>query len=257
MLWHIIGTPHRLLGSMHQIPDGAAMPEWVEASYEGIERFVFESDHLKYPEKQFGLDPTKAHLRSYGASEIYERAKKLLAGIGYNEPIDTFRPWRAARVVENRFVEHYGYLGTNGADERLRRLAEEKKLMVEFFESNSRSSELLEESCKNFQGGLAYFRLVVAATKSGAGQSRLKRMLQAWLSSDFKDTIAIQREEMAEASYMVTPHLQRNREWVPVAKKMITENTPTLFVVGSMHTVGKGSFIELMENNGFRFKFIA
>jgi|GEM_PF-2029102 hypothetical protein len=191
MLWHIVDTPHRLLGSMHQIPDGAAMPEWVEASHEGIERFVFESDHLKYPEKQFGLDPTKAHLRSYGAPEIYERAKKLLAGIGYNEPIDAFRPWRAARVVENRFVEHYGYLGTNGADERLRRLAEEKKLTAEFFESNSRSSELLEESCKNFQGGLAYFRLVVAVTKSGAGQSRLKRLLQTWLSSDFKEAILV------------------------------------------------------------------
>ena len=82
-------------------------------------------------------------------------------------------------------------------------------------------------------------------------------MFKAWLSSDFAELVAVQKQWLAESSYMVDVDLQRNREWVPVAKKLISEKTPTLFVMGAFHTVGKGSFIEQMEGAGFKFNFIS
>jgi uncharacterized protein YbaP (TraB family) len=49
---------------------------------------------------------------------------------------------------------------------------------------------------------------------------------------------------------------QRNQEWAVVAKRLLSDTTPALFIVGALHTVGSGSFIEQLEANGFRFNFI-
>lgn len=257
MLWEIVDTPHRLLGSMHNLPADISMPGWVAESYKGIERFVFESDDRCRPANAPGIDITGKHLKLYGASEMYDSAKRLLSGIGVTEPFEAFRPWKASLFLAGCFTSKYGFSRENGVDHRLRLLADEKKLLVDFFEPRTRSHELYDDSCKKFQGGLAYFKRAIADTKSGAGQLELQRMLRAWMSSNLVDLSAILVNELAESSYMVSVQLQRNREWVAVAKKLISENTPTLFIVGAMHTVGKGSFIEQMESAGFRFKFVA
>jgi uncharacterized protein YbaP (TraB family) len=257
MLWEIVDTPHRLLGSMHVLPANVSMPDWVAASYEGIERFVFESDVRCLAAKQFGVDKTGKHLKLYGASEIYLHAKRLLNGIGVNEPFEAFRPWRASFFLENCFTSKFGFSGENGVDHRLRLLADEKTLLVDFFESRTRSHELYDDSCRNFQGGLAYFKRTIRDTKSGASKLHLERTFRAWMSSDLADLSAVFAEELAQSSYIANVHLQRNREWVTVAKRLISENIPTLFVVGALHTVGKGSFIEQMGSAGFRFNFIS
>ena len=80
MLWEIADTPHRLLGSVHVLPADTAFPNWVAESYEGIERFVFESGG-EGVRNEIGIDLTRAHLKLAGASEVYQSAKTLLASI--------------------------------------------------------------------------------------------------------------------------------------------------------------------------------
>lgn len=257
MLWEIINTPHKLLGSIPHLPANCSMPGWFQASYNGIDRFVFESDVRSGAFNPFGFDLARAHLKWHGASEMYQRANRLLAGIGISEPLEDLRPWRAANSLQHYFITKYGYSADHGVEHRLRLLADEKGSQVDFFESNSHSSELRDKSCKKFRNGLAYFKRAIDETKSGAGQSNQERVFKAWLSSDFTELMAVRKKENSESPYIVDVDLQRNREWVPVAKRLISEKTPTLFVMGAFHTVGKGSFIEHMEGAGFKFNFLS
>lgn len=132
MLWEIVGTPHRLLGSMHVLPANVSIPDWYEASHKGIERFVFESDVRRPPARQFGVDTTAAHLKLYGALKIYRRAERLLTANGINKPIQVLVPWRAAMVISNLLIQKFGFSGEYGTDERLRHLADAQKISVDF-----------------------------------------------------------------------------------------------------------------------------
>lgn len=259
MLWEIESTPHRLLGSMHQLPANTVLPDWFAASYDGIQRFVFESDVDAKVDKEFGIDFTQKHLKSYVALEIYQRAMRLLKKIGVDnlENFEALVPWKASAFFQAHYIKSYGYLTENGVDHRLQLLADEKKLLVDFFESRTHSSELRENSCKKFGGGLAYFRSVIKETESGEGKSNLEQVFQDWMSSNLEALRAVQEKELAEFPYLASVQLQRNREWVYVAKKLLQESTPTLLVVGAFHTVGKGSFIKNMESEGFKFNFIS
>ena len=218
MLWEIENTNCRLLGSMHNFPADREFPKWVAASFDGVQRLVFEADIRADAGMAAGYDPTKAHLKFYGAPELYQRAEKLLAGIKANVVIDVFRPWKAAGIFQLSFIENWGYLMVNGVDQRLRKIAEEKGLQVDFFEPITHSPKLHDISCKPFQGGLAFFRRSILEIKSGKGQAHMQRMFEAWLANDLAVMAAVQAEELAESPYIVNVQLQRNREWVAVAK---------------------------------------
>ena len=94
--------------------------------------------------------------------------------------------------------------------------------------------------------------------QTGKSMIELRRINEAWLSSDLVGITAILNEHLIEAPYMFFPIItQRNREWVTVARRLCADKSPTLFVVGCLHTVGSGSFIEHLESNGLRLNFIA
>ncbi|HXC34776.1 MAG TPA: TraB/GumN family protein [Candidatus Acidoferrales bacterium] len=257
MLWEIADTPHRMLGSMHVLPAAVSMPKWFAASHDGIERFVFECDYNQRQTKIFGRDVTRAHLKRYGAPDLYRRAKQLLIKNGVGGPLEDFKPWKAAYIIGQKLAPTYGFFGESGVEMTLRALVEGKKLVVEFFEANTRSSELTDEACKPFQDGLALLRKCLKEAESGAIKREYERQSRAWLTCDLADFAAIQREQFADFPFISGVHLQRNREWVAVAKKLFAETTPTLLVMGAFHTVGTRSFIELMEGEGFKFKFVS
>jgi uncharacterized protein YbaP (TraB family) len=257
MLWEIADTPHRLLGSVHTLSAETMFPNWVKASYEGIDRFVFESGGKGSPH-EIGVDRTRAHLKLPEVSEVYQSAKTLLASIGSYDPFDDLLPWRAAFHVVDRFLPVLGVSPIYGVDYRLREIAESDRLKIDFLESSTRSSELIDSSCKNSVGGLSFLEQTVENIASGESRIELRRIIRAWLASDLVDFNAIRDEHLIKFSYLFYPIItQRNREWGPVAKRLCADKSPTLFIVGCLHTIGSGSFIEHLAANGLRLKFIA
>ena len=107
-------------------------------------------------------------------------------------------------------------------------------------------------------GGLRFFERVLTHAISGSGLAELQRILRAWFASDLPQFTAIHNERLAEFPFMFEPLItQRNREWVAVAQRLMADDTPTLFVIGSLHTVGPGSFIEQLSLTGIRLTRIA
>jgi hypothetical protein len=253
MLWKIDNTPHRVLGSVHILPENVVLPTWAAECHHGMKRFVFESDFRTQSAATVGVDTSGAHLAFPGAADLYARAAAFLASLGSVEPFDCLRPWRAAFYLVSRLLPHAGLSHAHGMDNRLRLYADREQFTTAFLESPTRAFDLVDSSCKQAMGGLRFFEKVLAYAISGAGLAELQRIIRAWFASDLVEFSAIHRERLAEFPFMFDPLItQRNREWVSVARSLIADKTPTLLIVGSLHTVGSGSFIEQLSDDGFR-----
>lgn len=253
MLWEIVGTPHRLLASMHALPEKVVLPDWVAASHEGTKRFVFELDHRNPLSQTGGIDHSGAHLKLPGISEVYVRAKVLLGSVGSNEPFEACRPWKAAFYVLARFLPQFGVSHDYGVDNRFRKLADEQRMSVDFLESPSHSAELIDNSCNKANGGLKFLEHILAIVQSGEAERELQRLSRAWFAGDMADLAAYLNEELIKFPFMYEPIITlRNRDWVNTATRLILDSLPTLFIVGALHTVGTGSFIEQLKNAGFK-----
>lgn len=252
MLWKIANTPHRVLGSVHVLPEKDTLPVWAVESHHGMERFVFEADHRDPSIAAVGVDTSGAHLAFPGASELYARAAAFLASNGIVDPFDGLRPWRAAFYIVSRLLPVAGLFHEHGMDNRLRLHADRERLSTRFLESPTHAFDLLDSSSKEAMGGLRFFEHTLTHAISGSGLAELQRIIRAWFSGDLLTLTAIHREKLAEFPALFEPLItQRNREWVAVARPMIADSTPTLFVVGALHTVGPDSFIVQLGREGF------
>ena len=253
MLWKIADTPHRLLGSVHILPPRFAVPDWATASYDGVRRIVFEADHRDPTIGAVGFDPTGTHLDNPGVSAAYELAADLAASVGRTEPFDGLRPWRAAFHLVSCLLPTLGLYHEHGMDNQLRIHADTHGLEIAFLEVPTRAFDLLDSSCEHAVGGLAFLEHVISTALSGAARAELLRIIRAWLGSDQGDFTVLHAEKVAQFPFMFDPLItQRNREWLSIAQHFLSTDTPTLIVVGSLHTVGPGSFIEQLESVGYR-----
>jgi|ERR1035437_1321696 uncharacterized protein YbaP (TraB family) len=252
MLWKIDNTPHRVLGSVHVLPEDAVLPRWAAESHIGMERFVFESDFRDPSAASVGVDTSGAHLAMPGAAELYARAAAFLAANSVVDPFDGLRPWRAAFYMVARLLPAAGLSHEHGMDNRLRLHADREQLPARFLESPTRAFDLLDSSCKEAMGGLRFFEHALTHAISGSGLAELQRIIRAWFASDLPALTVIYREKLAEFPELFGPLItQRNREWIDTARPMIADRTTTLFVVSALHTVGPDSFIERLESEGF------
>jgi len=238
MLWEIVDTPHRLLGSFHALRKESVWPEWVEAGCQGITRFVFESDMRSIPTAQIltiGIDPCLEHKKLRGATTAYQRANTLLESIGSTSKLDIYLPWRAAQILAATFMPKHGFFHARGVDTILREKAERQKCDLGFLSSPTRSSELMQLACEITDFGMKLFEETITDIESGGDIKELNRLYRAWLLSDLKDLTAYLNESLGKfPSIYEASTIQRNREWVTVARLMAAKPNPTLFVMGSL-----------------------
>jgi uncharacterized protein YbaP (TraB family) len=258
MLWEIATTPHKLLGTMHNIPANTQWPVWVDKSYVGMKRFVFERDEKIPPDDKIGVDKTRKHLTFPNASDTYNRAAKMLASIGMTRPVESYKPWMLSLIIAAAFQKHWGFARDFGPDKRLRDFSDKNKLSVKSLESPNNCFQRLNSASEASDFGFQALEETLSDLELGSGKLLTKRLLHAWLEADLRESSAILTEEIRQMpSFMDALILKRNQDWLPVATKLANEKLPTLFIVGSFHTVGSGSLIEYMESAGFKFNFIA
>jgi uncharacterized protein YbaP (TraB family) len=257
MLWTVENTPHHVLGSIHALPDGVAFPDWVFSAYQGSHRVVFEADHTAGASfLEIGVDRNGAHLADPEICDLYERARALLLSVGNDAPFDGLRPWRANMYVTfSLLAAGGGVSGTNGVEMKLRSLADSDGLAVGFLEKPGRAFELFDLADSDGSSSGARMLEMIVRDPEFARREYF-RILNAWLTSDRVDLADVHREKLALFPTVFEAVItQRNREWMAVAAEMLASDIPTLFVVGSMHTVGPNSFIDEISNAGFQCTF--
>lgn len=258
MLWYIEDTPHRILGSIHLLPPNKPFPSWVEVAYEGVGQIVFEHDvRNAQTTHHIGVDKSGAHLSIPGVKEMYRRAKQVLRSNGVGVDLSShFRPWRACQLISVELIKRLsGVSSDKGIEVQLIDRATRDGTPITFLESPSRAYELLDAANRPGQGPGrdAMSRVVFNPTLE---IQKFVRTLSAWQNSDLSELTAYLRQETALDSVSLPMVIgQRNREWLPVALEIIRSEVPTLFVVGALHTVGPGSFVEVIEERHYKCRF--
>jgi len=249
VLWKIKETPHKVLGSVHCLPDEIEMPSWVQKSCEGIERIVFENDHEDASAVGAGVDVSGKHLDYPKAESIYSNAALLLKSEGVEEPFDGLRPWKAALYVMQVLIQKNGIYFSKGVEAVLHEHSKNNELDVGFLESPCRGFEIFE-SCGEPYDCLGFFEYMIDNIHTW--RTELIDVLEAWSTSNVS-----RLNEILVEKHGVFPKIydglvfRRNEEWGSVAANFIVDRKPTLFVVGAMHCVGDNSFLENLSYHGY------
>ncbi|NVK22063.1 MAG: TraB/GumN family protein [Kangiellaceae bacterium] len=249
MLWRIKETPHKVIGSVHFLPDGTAMPTWVQKSCEGIERIIFEADHTDPSVNEAGVDISGKHLVYPGAEGIYSRAESLLKSVGVDEPFDGLRPWKATFFVMAMLMQKNGISFSNGVEALLHNYSKDKGLEVGYLEAPCRGFDVFE-SCGEPYDCLRFFEHLIDNIHTS--RTELFDIFNAWKTSNVTKLAEILDEKLKIFPDIFNQLVfQRNKEWGPVAVKFMVDRTPTLFVVGALHCVGENSFLKNLSLYGF------
>ncbi|MCW1922670.1 TraB/GumN family protein [Luteolibacter arcticus] len=250
MLWTIDGTPHRILGSIHVLPRDVEMPEWVSRAHDGVGRIVLEADATATDKfLEVGIDRSGAHLNFPGSRALYQQAAEILAAAGTAIPFDGMRPWRAALFVAFRLQSAaLGISPEKGVEHALRQIVAQRELRIAFLEEPSRAFDIFDSTVEA-DGGTALMERLVR--DPGLAERELVRTITAWLRSDLTDLAAIQAERISQFPRVFEPLFNgRNLEWLPKVMDMVRDETPTLFAVGAIHTVGPASLLAHLQRNG-------
>ncbi len=254
MLWNVVGTPHKFLGSMHVLPKNYELPSWASNCHAGVDRIVFEADHRDPSIGQVGIDPSGAHLDHPGAASLYALASQMARAVGRHEPFDACRPWRAAFHLMSCLLPTFGLFHEHGMENRLRVHTDTYELETGFLEPPPRAFELVDAACAPRFDGLGFLEYIVATAASGEGKAELLRILRSWVSCDTTGLASIQAEKLRQFPYLYESLIsRRNSEWLSSIRGLVTDSAPTLIVVGSLHLVGPEGLISQLEKDGYRF----
>lgn len=248
MLWRINNTPHKIIGSIHFLPNEIEIPPWIEASCKDIERIMFEADHTDPSLIGAGIDISGKHLGYPNAKNIYSRAEVFLKSIGIAEPFDGLRPWQATFYVMNMLIQKSGMSFSNGVEALLHKYSKVKGMEVGYLESPRRGFEVFE-SCDDPFDSLGFFEHLIDNIHTA--RTELFDIYNAWRTNDI-----FKLSEILEEKHAIFPAIfdglvfQRNKEWASVAAKIVTNKQPTLFVVGALHCAGELSFLKYLSDYG-------
>ncbi|CAN5388884.1 TraB/GumN family protein [soil metagenome] len=250
------GVPLYLAGSIHLLrkSDYPLAPAY-EAAYEASERVVFE---ILQGEKDAAAQTAMLAAGTYPEGETidkhigaptYRQLQAHLGKLGIPKGgMDRFRPWMVALTIA---VMEYMKMGAQPelgldlhfekrakADDKERRGLETMEFQIGLFTSLSD-----EEQLEMLQKTLAEVDKM---------EEMVGGLLAAWKAGD---TEKIEATLFAEAQkyeeIMDELIYSRNKAWIGPIKEMLADGKPTMVVVGAGHLVGKGSVVDLLQQEGY------
>lgn len=121
--------------------------------------------------------------------EVYKSAKTLLESIEIYDSFYDLLPWAAAFHVVGHFLPILGISHIYGVDYKLRKIAENNRLAIDFLESSNHCSELIDLSCKKSDGGLNFFEQTVADFRSDECRVMLRRVIKAFRAFEIVNSL--------------------------------------------------------------------
>lgn len=258
-LWQVHGpkATHYLLGSVHLLPEeDGDLPSGIQDAYDAAEGVVFETDiaAIEQPQVQVALlaaARSPQGLKAEIGDRMYTQLVRHSARIGMPvKACDPFHAWFCAMTLEVFSFRKAGFTGENGIDKQIYGWAREDGKSMRWFEQPAAHIGLFTGMSTTLSRDFLASSLDEQAGDAGDDPAEL---LQAWKDND---VAAIEKlDKLLKAGYpTVYDHLlaNRNRNWMPMLKRMLDSGEPQLVVVGAAHLVGPDGLVAQLKARGYK-----
>ena len=252
MIFRIAETDVFIVGSIHLLPSGVTLSlEKQRALVEQSSEVIFESDldHITIPTSRL---LQSGRLSDILAKDIYDRVAALTAQIGFEEQIDTVKPWFMGLALSIRLQIKSG-AGFGGVDRALWDQAKAAGKLIFVLEQ----AEIFEKiDAAPISEAVAVLEYV--ATHPDEPVTQLRTIYEAWQATDQEalDAAFLRMSRIAPTIYQCLFE-DRNRLWMPSLLTAINGKRQALFVVGCGHIAhGSASIKRLLEEAGFSLEAV-
>lgn len=238
MLFKIQGSATHILGSVHVLPTGLGLPDWISNLAATCRRLVIEhTEHITIPLEL----PGDQNLTEFMSAEHYREIQRIWNALGIQMRLDRMPMWRVGLVINSAVVNH-AKLSPVGID----------KLIIGAAQLNPDTLESLDDVCRSLaQIPSDEFTRNIHYLKPGEVLSRLQDILHAWQMHDvtaLEQLVAIGKERQPNSHKALLS--DRNRNWIPKILSCQDDPAQTLIVVGILHLIGPDSVIDLLQRQG-------
>jgi uncharacterized protein YbaP (TraB family) len=264
LLWEISGNdlrqPSYLFGTIHMISkNDFFLPEGTRSVFDKSQLVTFEIN-LEEMNNMAALMPLMMQAFMKGDTSLQD----LLSEDDYQVVADHFEQLGLPMMFLDRIKPMFlSALTSEDALNMSRHPGEVVSYEMEFMEMARKSGktmaglETAEYQMSMFDSipyGVQADMLVESIKTGGSDGDQFQQMVDLYKKQDLyglQEMLASDQEGIAKYEDLLL--LQRNRNWIPVMKKMMTDQ-PTFFAVGAGHLSGEEGVIALLRKQGYTVK---
>jgi uncharacterized protein YbaP (TraB family) len=256
-LWSLKGKTNTiyLLGSVHFLRPTDELPAVVKNAYDDSEKIIMELDmddldplEAQQTAMSLGLLPADRDLQQEVGTEAYSKAATQAKALGL-EPnvLNRFRPWLAAMTLVQLQLLKQGLDPSSGVEQRLVTWARADHKEITGFETLQQQLGLLANLPAKEQREFLLYSVEDAEHAS----EEVETLISAWRTGDTHRLERVLTDGFDKYADLYRPlTTDRNKRWLTEVDKLLDDRDDYLIVVGTLHLIGKGSLVELLERQG-------
>jgi uncharacterized protein len=258
-LWSLKGKTNTLylLGSVHFLRPSDELPEVVKDAYQDAEKIIMEldMDDLDPVEAQqtamsLGLLPGDRTLQAEVGTDAYNKAAAQAKELGLDPGVlSRFKPWLAAMTLVQLQLMKQGLDPSSGVEQRLVTWARKDGKEITGLETLQQQLGLLANMPAKQQREFLLYSVEDAEHAS----EEVETLISAWRAGDVRSLERVLTEGFDKYPDLYRPlTIDRNRRWLGQVEELLDDRDDYLIVVGTLHLIGKGSLVELLESRGHK-----
>lgn len=258
-LWSLQGKTNTvyLLGSVHFLKESEQLPQALDDAYKASEVLLMEIDmddldplEAQQVTMELGLLPDGQSLQQQLGQQSYAKLVTRAQDVGIDPSLlNRFQPWFAAMTLVQMQLMKMGLEPTSGVEQRFTTRAVADKKPIHGLETVREQLGMLAGLPQKQQREFLLYSIEDADRMA----QEIDELLSAWRRGDSKALAKLLAEGFDEYPDLYRPlTTDRNRRWLGQVEALLDDREDYLVVVGTLHLVGKGSLIELLERQGHR-----
>ena len=258
-LWSLKGKTNTLylLGSVHFLRPSDELPAVVKDAYQDSEKIIMELDmddpdplEAQQTAMSLGLLPEDSTRQAEVGSEAYNKAAAQANALGLDPGVlNRFRPWLAAMTLVQLQLMKQGLDPSSGVEQRLVTWARKDGKEITGLETLQQQLGLLA----NMPGKQQREFLLYSVEDAEHASEEVETLISAWRNGDTRGLERVLTDGFDKYPDLYRPlTIDRNQRWLGQVEELLDDRDDYLIVVGTLHLIGKGSLVELLERRGHK-----
>ena len=195
-----------------------------------------------------GLLPEDRTLQAEVGTDAYSKAAAQAKDLGLDPSVlNRFRPWLAAMTLVQLQLMKQGLDPSSGVEQRLVTWARKDRKEITGLETLQQQLGLLANLPAKQQREFLLYSVEDAEHAS----EEVETLISAWRGGDVRGLERVLTDGFDKYPDLYRPlTIERNQRWLGQVEELLDDRDDYLIVVGTLHLIGKGSLVELLERRG-------